>query len=238
MDGAAAGLSTWFLQHCCEQGVSMSLPRLRGSLRRAFNPSCIAAAAVLAGASAGPAHALVSWDEVTFYLTYASFTPGESVSTTFNFGTQPAIDLRSFDFSLSWNTALAAPVSSGPGSVAAWAEQLAAKGPMSYGFAGPQTIQGSWAADAAGGAANLFSTSYSNMARAVFTFETSAALNVPFTVTVELSNLRDSDGDLVDVGSGFVNWAVMSPVPEPASWLGLVCGLALLGHVSRSKQRH
>lgn len=206
------------------------------SHRNAFRPTRLAAVAALGIGCVGSAQALVSWDEVTLYLTYASFTPGAPASTTFYFGTKPAIELSSFEFTLSWDNPLAAPVASGPGSVAAWAAELDTLGTVSYGFTSPQTIKGSWAADVAGGG-GLFSTSYSNLARATFTFETSAALNVPFEVTIDLSNLKDPVGDTVDVGSGFMNRAVMTPVPEPQAWLSLVCGLAVIGQTLRSRKR-
>ncbi|MFG6443532.1 hypothetical protein [Roseateles sp. LKC17W] len=184
--------------------------------------------ATLALAGAQPAQAIVFWDEVTLYLTHATYNPGNTVDTTFYFGSRPAVDLSSFDFTLTWDNALATPVASGPGSVAEWTAALSSKGNASYGQAGPQVIKGGWTADPLGGSASFISTSYSNLKWAVFAFETSPALNVPFVVSIELTNIKDSTGDVMDLGSGFINWATITPVPEPAGWAGLLCGLAML----------
>ncbi len=211
--------------------MQVSSHRLRSSLR-ALRPIHVAAALGLAASQ--PAQAMVFWDEVTFYLTYASYSPGDTVSTTFYFGTKPAIDLSSFEFTLSWDNALATPVAAGPGSVADWVATLGTQGNASYGNVGSQVIKGSWTTDPSGGPTNLYSTSYSQLARTTFAFETSAALKVPFVVTIELTNLKDATGDVVDLGSGFINWATMTPVPEPSTWLSFVFGVALLGRLRRS----
>lgn len=202
----------------------------------AFRPSRLAAVAALALSASQPAQAIAFWEEVTLYLTHASYNPGSTVETTFYFGSDPAVDLSSFDFTLSWDNALATPVASGPGSVDDWMTSLASKGSASHAPAGPQVIKGGWTADPLGGPASFISTSYSNLQWAVFKFETSPALNVPFVVTIELTNIKNSTGEVMDLGSGFINWGVMSPVPEPAAWLGLACGLAVLGRLRRSRQ--
>lgn len=205
----------------------------RRSLRAV--PARIAAVAALA-LGASHAQAIVFWDEVTFYLTYASYTPGDTVSTNFTFGTRPGIDLSSFEFTLTWDNALATPIASGPGSVADWAASLGAKGSVNYGFATPASIKGTWTADPLGGAANLISTDYAHYVKATFTFETSAALNVPFVVSIELASIKDATGDTVDTGSGFINWATMTPVPEPASWVGMACGLGAVASLRRPRR--
>jgi len=203
--------------------LSMSLPS-SGARRYA----CLAAVAAVAIAGSQPAQALAFFDEVTFYLTYGNFTPGDNASTTFTFGAKPGVDLSAFEFQLSWDTALATPVASGPGSVAAWAELMSAKGSVNLDFSGAQIIKGQWTADPLGGAASLISTDYSNPVKPVFSFETAAALNVPFVVRIELTNIKNATGELMDTGSGFFNTATLSPVPEPSTWLALACGLAAI----------
>ncbi|KQW41973.1 MULTISPECIES: PEP-CTERM sorting domain-containing protein [unclassified Roseateles] len=209
----------------------MAIPRR--SLRS--SPARIAALGALA-LGCSQANALVSWDEVTFYLTYASYSPGDAVSTNFTFGTKPGIDLSSFEFTLAWDNVLATPVASGPGSVADWAAALGTKGSVSYSFATPLSIKGAWTADPLGGAASLISTDYAHYVKASFAFETSPALNLPFVVSIELTNIKDATGDTVDTGSGFINWATMTPVPEPASWLGMACGMGALACLRRSRR--
>lgn len=202
---------------------------------RFFSRGCLAAVAALALGGVQPAHAIAFWDEVTLYLTYASYSPGNTVDTTFYFGSKPAVDLSSFDFTLTWDTALAAPVASGPGSVADWMASLSSKGTTSYSSTNPQVIKGSWMAEPLGGASSFISTDYSNLKWAVFTFETSAALNVPFVVSIELTNIKNSSGEPMDTGSGFINWATMTPVPEPSIWLTLICGLAVAAIFRRAE---
>lgn len=210
--------------------------RLARPSLRAFSPSRLAAVAALALSCSQPAKAIAFWEEVTLYITSDSYSPGSTVDTTFYFGSNPAVDLSSFDFTLSWDNALAAPVASGPGSVAEWTSSLSSKGSASYGSAGPQVIKGGWAADPLGGSSSFISTSYDNLKWAVFTFETSPALNVPFMLTIELTNIKNSTGEVMDLGSGFINWATMTPVPEPATWVSLVCGLGLLARLRRSSK--
>ena len=124
---------------------------------RRLAPFAMAAGLALAGE---PASALSVWDEVTFYLTPSTFTPGGTVSTTFTFGSRPGMELSGLTFSLHWDSALAAPLASGPGSVADWAALLGAKGSVTYLPAAAQTITGVWAADPLGGAASFISTDY------------------------------------------------------------------------------
>lgn len=211
----------------------MLAPRTHCASARFARPACLAAILTLGLAGIKPAQAVTTWDEVTFYLTYASYTPGDNVSTTFTFGTKPAIDLSAFEFTLSWDNVLATPLSSGPGSVEDWASALSLKGSVDYGFTAPQVIKGSWTADPLGGSASFISTSYDDPVRTVFTFETSSALETPFVVSIELTNIKDAAGDTVDTGSGFINWATMTPVPEPAHWLGLMSGVAILACLRR-----
>lgn len=208
---------------------------VRSPIRAALARMAAITALALTG---GQAHAVAFWDEVTFYLTYASFSPGESVSTDFTFGTKPGIELSSFEFMLAWDNPLASPVASGPGSVADWAALLGAKGSVNYGFATPQSIKGTWVADPVGGVDSLISTDYAHYVKATFTFETGAMLKSPFVVTIELSNIKDATGDTVDTGSGFINWATMTPVPEPASWAALAGGLAALACLRRTRRDH
>lgn len=198
-------------------------------------PSRLATVATLALAASQPAQAIVFWDEVTLYLTSGSYSPGNTVDTTFYFGSKPAVDLSSFEFTLSWDDALAAPVASGSGSLAAWTASLSSKGEASYSFAGPQLIKGSWTCDALGSSSSFISTSYSNLKWAVFKFETDPALHSPFVVRIELTNIKDANGDIMDLGSGFMNWATMTPVPEPASWISLLCGLGAMAHLRRTR---
>jgi hypothetical protein len=213
-----------FIMETCRPSASAWLARVA------------ATAALLLGAS--QAQAIVFWDELTFYLTHASYRPGEAVSTDFTFGTRPGIDLSSFEFTLAWDTPLASPVPTGPGSVAAWAAVLGAKGSVSYGSPTPLSIKGLWTADPLGGAANLISTDYSHYVQATFTFETSSALAQPFIVSIELTNLKDATGEAVDTGSGFINWATMTPVPEPAGWLAFPCGMGALACLRAARRRH
>lgn len=209
----------------------------RPSPVRSFSSLPALVATVLALATS-PARALTYWDEVTFYLTYASFTPGDTVSSTFTFGTKPALDLSSFEFTLTWDNPLASPVASGPGSVADWASVLGAKGSVNYGFAGSQSIKGAWSTDPLGGTANLISTDYATPVRTTFSFETNPALKVPFVISIELTNIKDATGDTVDTGSGFINWATLTPVPEPAGWACLAFGLAALATLRRPSHRN
>lgn len=186
----------------------------------------LACMAALALAASQPARAVVFWDEVPLYLTSATYSLGCSVDTTFYFGSKPAVDLSSFDFALSWDNALAAPVACGSGSLADRTASLNSKGAASYRFASSQVIQSSWTAAPLGGSSSFISTSYSDLKWAVFCFDTSRTLNQPIVVSMELSNIRDSDDDVMDTGSGFIYWATMTPVPEPAAWLTFICGLA------------
>jgi hypothetical protein len=181
-------------------------------------------AALLAFAAIQPAQAIVFWDEVTLYLTHSSFSPGGTATTTFYFGSNPAFELSSFDFTLTWDSPLATPVAAGPGSVDDWMASLASKGPTSYAPAGPQVIKGGWTADPLGGPDSLISTSYSKLKWATFSFETSPALNAPFVVSIELTNIKEAGGDVMDLGSGSINWATMTPVPEPAAGLLWLAG--------------
>lgn len=194
----------------------------------ASRPARIAALTVLV-LGGSPAHALSFFDEITLYLTSGSFTPGATASTTFTFGSKPAVDLSAFDFQLSWDNALATPVASGAGSVAAWAELLGAKGSVSLDFSAPQVIKGRWTADPVGGASNWINTDYSHPVQPLFSFDTSSSLNAPFVVRMELTNIKNSAGDAMDTGSGFFNTGTLSPVPEPSAWLGMMGGLAALG---------
>ena len=202
---------------------------------RACSPSRLAAVATLALAGSPPAQAITFWDEVTLYLTYNTYSPGSPVDTTFYFGSKPAVELSSFDFTISWDNALASPVASGPGSVAAWTTALSSKGSANYALAGTQVIKGGWTADPSGGSSSFISTSYSNLEWAVFTFETSPALNSPLVISIQLTNIKDSTGDVMDLGSGFINWATMTPVPEPAAWVSLVCGFSLMARLRSTK---
>jgi hypothetical protein len=188
----------------------------------------LVAVAILALAGSPPAQAIRFWDEVTLYLTDNTYSPGSPVGTTFYFGSKPAVELSSFDFTISWDNALASSVASGPGSVAAWTTALSNKGSTNYAVAGPQVIKGGWTADLSGGSSSFISTSYNNLEWAVFAFETKLELNSPFVVSIELTNIKDSTGEVMDLGSGFINWATMTPVPEPTTWVSLACGLALM----------
>lgn len=197
----------------------------------------LAAAAALTLASALPAHAIAFWDEVTLYLTHATYQPGSRVDTTFYFGSKPAVDLSRFDFTLTWDNALATPVANGPGSVESWMNSLSSKGSTSYAWNGPQRIQGSWVADPQGGAASFVSTSYDHLQWAVFGFDTAPTLKQPFVVSIELTNIRDGSGEIMDTGSGFINWANMTPVPEPGRWASMLLGMAALGAWRRATSR-
>lgn len=197
-------------------------------------------AALLAVAASQPAQAIVFWDEVTLYLTHSSFSPGSTVSTTFYFGSNPAFELSSFDFTLSWDSPLATPVATGPGSVDDWVATLANKGTATYASAGPQVIRGGWTADPLSGPDRFISTSYSKLKWATFSFETSAALSTPFVVSIDLTNIKEAGGDVMDLGSGFINWATMTPVPEPViglQWLAGVLGCAWAARRHRATLR-
>lgn len=211
----------------------LSSPRPRASflhiVRRLGRHLLTAALLVLAGSQ--PAQAIVFWEEVTLYLTHGNFRPGHAVETAFYFGTKPAFELSSFDFTLTWDSPLVSPAETGPGSVAEWVSTLSSKGSASFAPAGPQALQGHWVADSLGGSASLISTSYDYLHWASFRFETSAALDQPFVISFELTNLKDASGEPIDLGSGFINWATMTPVPvpEPVSglqWLAGVLGCA------------
>lgn len=203
------------------------------ALPRTRRPAALAAVALLTMAGGQSAHALAYFDEITFYLTYGSFEPGGSASTTFTFGAKPGVDLSAFEFLLTWDNALATPVASGPGSVADWATALSAKGPVTLDYSEPQVIKGSWMSDPLGGAGSLISTDYSNPIRAVFSFETSPLLSTGFEVSIEVINIKNADGEAMDTGSGFINWATLSPVPEPSTWLTLMGGLAAVAALRR-----
>lgn len=218
------------------KGLDMRKPSsTHPSSPRKRHPACLAAIAALAMAGSQPAQALAFFDEITFYLTSGSYDPGDRVSTTFTFGAKPGVDLSAFEFQLSWDNTLVTSPASGPGSVAAWAEVLSAKGSVSLDFSGAQVIKGQWTADPLGGSGSLISTDYSNPVKAVFSFETSSALNVPFIVRIELTNIKNATGELMDTGSGFYNWATLSPVPEPSNWLALTCGLAAIAALRRPR---
>lgn len=206
-----------------------------GTKSRFYSRCRLAAIAALALVGVPHAQAAAFWDEVTLYLTNANFTPGNTVDTTFYFGSKPAVDLSSFEFTLAWNSELASTVGSGPGSVDDWMNSLSGKGSSSYSSPVPQVIKGSWTADPSGGASSLISTDYSDLKWAVFTFDTSAELNVPFIVSIELTNIKNSAGNAMDTGSGFINWATMTPVPEPSIWLTLILGLAVGTSLGRAK---
>ncbi|MDR7295367.1 hypothetical protein J2X16_000688 [Pelomonas aquatica] len=187
-------------------------------------------------ASSQPAQAIAYFDEITFYLTSGTFSPGDSVSTTFTFGAKPGVDLSAFEFELSWDNALATPFASGPGSVAAWAAALATKGSVSVDYSGAQLIKGQWTADPLGGVGSLISTDYSNPVKAVFSFEASPTLNIPFVVRIELTNIKNAAGELMDTGSGFYNFGTLSPVPEPGIWLSMAGGLAAIAALRRPRR--
>ena len=51
------------------------------------------------------------------------------------------------------------------------------------------------------------------------------------------ANLLDGSGEPMDTGSGFINWATMTPVPEPGRWASMLLGMAALGAWRRARSR-
>ncbi len=204
------------------------------AVRPLARPRLATLALVAAALTCSPsARAVADFDEVMLYMTSGSFVAGGTATTTFFFGSKPAVDLSAVTFQLSWDNALATPVASGPGSVAAWAALLDAKGDVTLDFGVPQVITLQWTADPGGGSASWINTDYSHPVTATFGFETSASLSTPFAVRFELTDIKNFAGETMSTGSGFFNGATLSPVPEPSGWLAFTGGLVGLWSLRR-----
>jgi len=188
----------------------------------------------IACAASLPARALTYVDEVTFFIANAAFHPGGIASAKGAFATSPGIELSSFSFTLTWDSTQVSPVATGAGSIREWATSLDGLGTFTSQATGAQSISGTWLASYSSSPENLIEVSYARPMALTFNFQTTPAFNSQFLVSFELFDLVLLSGETLDTGSGFVSSATMTPapIPEPASWSLLLCGIAGLAIAS------
>lgn len=180
--------------------------------------------AVVASLACAPAQARTFVDELTYYLTADTFSPGGLATTTVTFATKPGISLSAFSFEMTWSSPLVTPLPSGQGSLASWGESLASRGNFTLGQVQALSVSGRWVASALAPSPDVIPIPYAHPLQPVFSLQTAPELASSFVVSFQFYDIADGAGDMVDTGSGFINWATMTPVHEPQAVLLWLCG--------------
>lgn len=204
-------------------------------MRYGFRLAAVLAALAAAPFTAGAEYTRV--DEVTYFLTPGTFEPGGRVLTLLTFSTIPGVQIQAFDFTFAWDSAGVSHVQDGAGSWQAVASELSAPGTFSSAVAGASSVTARWTATDPSAPEGLLTVGAATPVRVNVGFEVAPALTSPFVVSVDMANILLADGTLLDTGSGYINWATMTPVPEPGGFWTIVSGLVLGSALLRRRQR-